>query len=178
LKIDNGITINHLHGKDIDQFKGTFNSYAGQVGIEYLERKYFYLSSEIGYVKLGGEAERPIGYPEAFTSREEWSFVHLNTIFRGRVSVSKTEIFAGIGPYLNILAGDSKMKNALYSGYTVPRTNWGGRVEAGINENTGRVKIGLYTSCLFPFSATVKTPYTSWDARSIAIYASVGYRLK
>jgi hypothetical protein len=178
LKMDNGITINHLHGSDIDQFKGTFNSYAGQVGIEYLERKYFYLSSGIGYVKSGGEAERPIGYTEPFSSREEWSYVHLNTTFRGRANINKTEVFAGIGPYLNILAGDNEMKNALYSGYTVPGTNWGGRLEAGVNENAGRVKIGLYASWLFPLSATVKTQYTSWDARSIGIYASVGYRLK
>ena len=178
LKVDNGITINHLHGNVIDQFKGTFNSYAGQVGIEYLERKYFYLSSGIGYVKLGGEAERPIGYSEPFTNREEWSYVHLNTIFRGRGSINKTEVFAGIGPYLNILAGDTKMKNTLYSGYTVPRTNWGGRLEAGVNDNAGRFKFGLYASYLFPFSAPVKTQYTSWDTRSIGIYASVGYRLK
>lgn len=178
LKIDNGITINHLHDSDFDQFKGTFNSYAGQIGIEYLERKYFYLSSGIGYVKLGGEAERPIGYVGEFTSREDWSFVQLNTIFRCRANVSKTEVFAGIGPYLNILAGDSKMKNDLYAGYSVPRTNWGGRLEAGVNENVERFKIGLYTSYLFPFSGTVKTPYISWDTRSIGIYASVGYRLR
>jgi len=178
LKIDNGITINHLHGSDIDQFKGTFNSYSGQVGIEYLERKHFYISSEIGYVKLGGEAERPIGYPDPFTSREEWSYVHFNTIFRGRASINKTEVFAGVGPYLNILAGDNQMKNTLYAGYTVPRTNWGGRLEAGVNENTGRLKIGLYASYLVPFSATVKTQYTSWDARSIGIYTSLGYRLR
>ncbi|PUZ19786.1 hypothetical protein DCM91_20140 [Chitinophaga costaii] len=56
--------------------------------------------------------------------------------------------------------------------------NWGGRIEAGFSESQGRCKIELYATYLMPFSATVSTPFSSWNARSWGAYVSIGYRLK
>lgn len=61
LKIDNGISMNSLKGKDFDLFPHKIVSYSGMLGVEYLQKKWFYLSSEVGYLKLGGKESGIVG---------------------------------------------------------------------------------------------------------------------
>jgi hypothetical protein len=177
LKISNGISINSLKGKRIDLFPGKINSYSGMLGVEYLQREWFYLSSEVGYLKLGGKESETIGDT---TSRDKqwWNYVQLNTSFRIRTSSRNMELYLGAGPYINLLVGSGAFNKEMYAGYTTQKYNWGCKTEAGINENINKFRIGLNCSYLLALSPVAKSPYTSMAARSLSIYLSVGYRLK
>lgn len=178
IKIDNGAAIYHAQSKDLNLFSGNITGYSGLVGLEYLEHKHFYLSSELGYLPQGGRGNSH-GEPD-LTEKESWGYLHANTTFRGKIVVSKTELFAGVGPYVNLLPGSDRMKADFWNQYDyhATRVNWGGRMEAGFNEFAGRYKIGVYASYLVGLSGTIKTVAADWDSRTLAVYLSVGYRLK
>jgi hypothetical protein len=177
IKFDNGITFNSLKGDKFDLFPGKVNAYSALVGLEYFERKWFYLSSEIGYLKLGGKDNGTIdGIPTH--NEQTWNYGQINTSFRARTTSRKTEFYLGGGPYANVLLGSGTFDNELYNGYTAERVNWGIKSELGITQNINKVRIGVNGSYLLPISATVKSQYTKMNLRSPAIYLSLGYRLK
>ncbi len=177
-KIDNGGTVSRLKNKGPDIFPGSVSAYSGLLGVEYLDRSHFYLSSEIGYLSQGGKTAQVSQTGALLHQKEAWSYVHLNTTFRGRVFVSKTELFAGMGLYMNKRLGNEASNTAIFDEFKANNLNWGGRLEAGFSELPGRFKIEIYATYLAPFSATASTPFTSWDSRSWGAYVSIGYRLK
>lgn len=177
LKIDNGISIYSLKGKKVDLFPGQISSYSGLLGVEYLEQKWFYLSSQIGFLKLGGKESPTIGDTTS-RDKQSWNYVQLNTSFRVRTQSRKTELYLGAGPYMNILVGSGAFNKEMYSGYSTQRANWGCKAEAGITENINRLRIGVNCSYLLAFSPVAKSQYTSMAARSLTFYLSLGYRLR
>lgn len=177
IKISNGVSLNSMKGDKFDLFPKQVVSYSGLLGLEYLESKWFYLSSEIGYLKLGGKENSTLnGVP--MHDKQTWDFAQLNTSFRLRANSRKSEFYLGAGPYLNLLVGSGKFNKALYDGYSTEKTNWGLKTEVGINENIEKFRIGLNCSYLVPFSPVVKSAFTSINARSLGLYVSLGYRLK
>jgi hypothetical protein len=177
IKFDNGVTWNHLKGKNFPLFDQQIVAYSGLLGIEYLQHKLFYLSSEAGYIQLGGKETAGIGAPE-LKDTETWNYVHLNTTFRLQGGDPVNSFFIGAGPYLNVLMGDRNISHAVYNGYGAQRLNWGCKAEAGYNKHLGSIVLGVNASWLLPISATVKSPYTSLNARSLGLYLSLGYPLK
>lgn len=177
IKIDNGISTNSVKKDRIDLFPNQIPSYSVLLGIEYLDRRWLYLSSEIGYIKLGGQEGGTLnGVP--LRGKQTWDYTQINTSIRLRATVSKTEFYLGAGPYLNMLLGSGDFHDSFYDGYSVPGTNWGCKAEIGINENINRFRAGLNCTYLVPFSPVFKSPYVSMDPKSITVYLSIGYRLK
>lgn len=176
-KVDNGVTINSLKGEDFDLFPRKIVSYSMMLGIEYFQRKWYYLSSEIGYLQLGGK-EGEMADDPASGDKQTWNYTQLNTSFRLRMPFSTSEIYIGAGPYLNLLLGSGGFEKDLYEGYTTQRANWGSKMEVGINGLLEKWKLGINCTYLLPFSAVAKSSYTTIDARSVSIYLSVGYRLE
>jgi len=168
LKIKNGIAINKMKGETVDLFGKQTVFYSGLLGVEYLQRKWFYLSSEAGYLKLGGK-ESTASADQAPREKQTWGFAHFNTSFRARVVYSKAEFYLGAGPYLNILLGSGTFDKPLYEGYAAQNTNWGGKMEVGINETINRVRVGVNCTYLLAASALAKSQYNLLDARSLAI---------
>lgn len=177
LKIDNGITINSLAGDKFDLFSNKTTSYSGLIGIEYYERKWFYLSSEIGYLKLGGKENGTI---DGLPTRDEqtWNYAQINTTFRAKAVKQKTEFYAGAGPYANVLLESASFNKSAYDGYSAERVNWGIKTEIGITQNINRLRIGLNFTYPVAVSAAVKSEYTNMHSRSPAFYISLGYRIK
>jgi len=175
-KVDNGVTINSLKGEDFDLFPRKIVSYSMMLGVEYFERKWYYLSSEIGYLQLGGK-EGEMSDDPASGDKQTWNYTQLNTSFRLRMPFSKSEIYIGAGPYLNLLLGSGGFEKDLYEAYRTQKSNWGSKMEAGINGIVDKYKIGFNCTYLLPFSSVAKSSYTKIDARSVSIYLSLGYRL-
>jgi hypothetical protein len=175
-KIDNGVTINSLKGEDFDIFPRKIATYSMMLGVEYFQRKWYYLSSEIGYLKLGGK-EGEMADDPASGDKQTWNYTQLNTSFRLRMGFSTSEVYIGAGPYLNLLLGSGGFEKELYTGYTTQRANWGSKLEAGVNGIIDRYKVGLNCTYLVPVSTVAKSSYTSIDARSVSIYLSLAYRL-
>src|SRR5690625_3642928 len=57
LKVNNGISISSVKSKKVDMLSKSMSAYSFSLGVDYLEKEHFYLSSEIGYLKKGGKEE-------------------------------------------------------------------------------------------------------------------------
>ncbi|WP_440133218.1 hypothetical protein [Chitinophaga sancti] len=179
LKIDNGFNTHSVKGEAIQLWEGKAYSYSGLLGVEYghLCRNIITFSSQLGYIREGGK-ESFIS-PESDRHVEDWSYVHLNTTIRLQ-SREKTSLYIGVGPYVNIRAGEETFKRAyLYEGYDVDKVNYGVKTEIGFNHPFGeRLQVGLNCTLLLPVSPMIHTDYVHDHLRSTGLYASVGYRLK
>ena len=107
LRLSGGINNTWMDG---DQFDTPCLTYTGSIGYDYLfDRDYndwYYLSSEIGYIKKDGV--------DALTGgRLNRNYLHLNTLFKVRYSFEYIMLFAGMGPCMDywVIAGgqDKKM---------------------------------------------------------------------
>ena len=54
IKIENGMTLSSMTRNEYDFFTHTATGYTARVGIDWLEHRWFYLSSEVGYMATGG----------------------------------------------------------------------------------------------------------------------------
>ncbi|NLR82583.1 hypothetical protein [Chitinophaga eiseniae] len=145
-------------------------------GVEYLHKKWFYLSSEIGYTAIGDRYDLIGGSDNRLVY---WDFAQLNTTFRARhvSSSGRTEFFAGAGAYVNILLNDNghtMYKNADYDTRTF---NTGIKTEAGIVRDINRFRVGLTGTYLLPLSSLATTPYARMDYRAWSISLGLGYKL-
>ncbi|TWF39847.1 hypothetical protein FHW36_105287 [Chitinophaga polysaccharea] len=146
-------------------------------GIEYLHKKWFYLSSEVGYVALGERHTLLVGRPGGNMSW--YNFAQVNTTFRARhLSPSAhTEFFAGAGPYLNILLNNNKKDHPLFEAYDTKTCNTGIKTEAGIVRNINRFRVGLTGNYLLRLSPVATSPHTKINYNVWGITLGLGYKL-
>lgn len=60
ITIYNGGAFSHLRKNGIEVLNNNISTYSGYISFEYLNRKNFYLSSQIGYNQLGGKENNPL----------------------------------------------------------------------------------------------------------------------
>jgi hypothetical protein len=180
LKIDNGVLLSSFSNKEnIPALSSKASSYTVQVGVDYLERNWFSLSSQIGYTRIGGhETNDLLTRPEWQTITEQKDYVQLNTTFRPYVKAASTKIFIGAGPTLSILAGNRNFGSTLYEGYHYNRFRVGGKAEVGITEDIKKFRFGLVGAYLLDLSPAAKSEFISLYNNAFSVMLTTGYRLK
>jgi hypothetical protein len=84
LKFDNGLTVSSFRSNPNLQILEDVNiNYSALLGIDFQQTKWFYFSSQIGYMKIGGNETNNglIGIPN-YKISENSDYLHLNTTFR------------------------------------------------------------------------------------------------
>lgn len=105
LKFSGGINSTWMGEK---QFDTPCLAYTGSIGYDYLldrdYRDWYYLSSEIGYVKRGGK-------DIASGAKLKMDYLHINTLFKVKYMFENLMLSAGIGPsvdYWIVMGGQDK----------------------------------------------------------------------
>ena len=181
IKIDNGVLFSSFRNElKLDILTQRNTSYATALGIDYLQKKHFYLSSQIGYLQIGGheknDALAGTGFGEAC---EQTSFVHLNTQFRYLIFTEKPfspSFFVSLGPFANILSGKKAFKS-YYQGYDFQNLYGGLKTELGITKDFRRLRLGLVGSYLYNLSPTAKSSALGLNSPSYSIMFTLGYRI-
>lgn len=193
LKFEGGTTMSYMRGK-ADLLADPKFSYVGGVGIDYMDKKYFYLSSSLYFQRKGAKDNNYVtiasGKEPVFNKLSvAKSFLHFNTTFRGRLPLKNGHFYLGAGPKLDLLLGhktyksmkDGKDDNIISSlGYRSSRWNIGAIFELGYNHNFGeKFVVGLKTDYMLDFrSVRKKYPqYTTLYNDNFRIMASFGIRL-
>ncbi len=198
VKISNGGAFSSVHA---DQGAGVLEnhvgSYSGFLGIEYLEKKWFMLSSEIGYFQQGGEEKEYVlvrDSPEDPGTMSSWTmkndYIQLNTTFRAMTTTYPLFLYAGAGPKLDILvSGKDIVPPGETKAGTLERCIWGLKTEIGIGyEINDRFRMELNGSYDFNFNKAGSMPVMSPETtpsiissdlsyRTFKVMATVGYRL-
>lgn len=185
LKLDNGMlstAYRNEYNREIADIPAY--TYVVNAGIDYLDCKWFYLSSQIGYTRIGGiqKAEPLPGVPWTGLTfpAERKSYVHLNTTFRGQKKYQNgLALFVGLGPYLNLRAGSNEFSNEILKYHYKLTSYYGGKGEIGFTLDIQKVRFGLSAFHLRSLSPAAKglewvleLSNHNWGAS-----ASVGYRI-
>ncbi len=181
IKIENGILINsYKNNLNLDIMNLQTPSYFSSIGIDYLQKRNYYLSSQIGFLRLNGKEKFNNGIEEIKIS-EKANYIHLNTTFRYLLSQKKNwELFVGGGPYVNFLLGNKNFMSSIYKNfYKYNSVHFGATPELGLyTREINKFKIGLVSKYLFNLTPSVKTEGVKLNNSTYVVNIALNYNLK
>jgi hypothetical protein len=195
LKIQTGISISKLFfdnslTKESD-FNNKVNSFTGLIGVEYLNFKYFNLSSNIGYNKKGGKEVFEVIDPEgnSLGNKEviiRLDYLTLNTTINFKLPIkNKLFPFIEIGPRIDYLFSYSDDVNFIKGFEDNDKLNkviYGAIVGGGLKYSLHRFQIGLVAEYYLNFNKMAD--YSALDInielydRTYTLNLLLGYKLK
>lgn len=178
IKIDNGILFSSYdNSKNLPILYDKVRTYSVNLGADYFEKKWFYLSSQVGYTKLGGKEENPFLADELKHVKESKNYLHMNTTFRAFKEISGLKIFVGLGPYLNILTGSKKFQSSIYHDFYDLKTYAGGKGEVGITHDINKFRIGLIGTYMLNLTPVASSVALDLRNNNFGAVVSIGYLL-
>lgn len=172
LKLDNSILVtSYTNNKDLPILHDKLSVHSISLGADYLDKKWFYLSSQLGYFKIGGKEN----YYEIEPQKS--SYIHLNTTFRIYKEYTDLVFFIGAGPYLNILTGSKKFETLDYRDYYDKKTYVGGKGEIGVTCDINRFRIGIIGNYMLSVTPTASSTGLNLKNNNLGGSISIGYLL-
>lgn len=139
IRVNNGFLITSLNSSNYDILNNHLISYTSSIGLDYLHRPYFSVSSEIGYTKIGGSdkifIQSDVNTKKHITIKEKKDYLQLNTTFRIKMPLGYNYLYMGIGPNISLLLNNNKFSNLNFSGYKLSQFLYGIKSEIGANVN-------------------------------------------
>jgi hypothetical protein len=183
VKIDNGIGFSQMKSNQNNLFTKNYCSYNIGVGLEYLEYKYFYISSKIIYLNRGGKDEMIVtnesGESILKNLCENWNFISFNTTLRTKISLKEHFFYFGIGPFIDVLIGSDNFSNTGFTTYKADKILFGICPELGFNYFlTHKMYLGLNCAYNHSFIPLVKHDNIKLYNKSFNCLISFGYKLK
>lgn len=185
IKIENGISIATQTFKISggDRFTGeTIHPYQMSIGIEYLNKDWFYLSSSAGYIRKGedGILNSAVDGPSLSTISTAYDYITVNTTFRVYKTTSGgIEFYAGAGPRLDFNINAKLKGDFLNESLDIEEANKviiGLKTEAGINYHFGKMQVGLNFSYLPSFIKPIEDSILK--DRTFTVGLVLGYALR
>ena len=181
IKTESGISISSMKTNYIDILNTNLVKYSFLFGCDYLEYKYFYLSSELGVVRLGGKEQNASYGNSPFEFSESWNYFHVNTTFRLRYPIRNTFIYIGAGPKIDILVKSNKFNNSFF--YNIPcgleQISFGSNIETGFCTNFNRLQVGVNIKYLLNLRKKIGNISSGALERNAFLFSIVlGYRIK
>ena len=189
IKIENGLSISSINSTKFNLLNDNLYRYSLLLGCDYLEHRYFYLSSGIGYIQKGGtdniiqldENTHPVN---TIPIKGKWDYLHLNTSLRIRYPFEKSHLYLGAGLKADVLTSSTdNNKSYLSEGYKMASIIPGMKIEMGINREVKRLVIGVNASYLIDFKDAGKSilpidgAHNKLRASNTLLLFTLGYRL-
>lgn len=172
IKLNNGFLVTKTTNKKGNFMKDNLMTYAISLGIDYFEHDYYYLSSEVGYIKLGAKENNSYIDNKHTPVSETWNNVQFNTTFRVRYPLQSFFIYLGLGPKIDLLLDKNKFSsNFLQDIPERNRLNIGAKSEIGFAYDFPKIRIGVNYSYNFNFMSVAKGLYNYQHILAL----SVGY---
>lgn len=119
-------------------------------GIDYLNKKHYNLSSNIGYIQRGGRGEIPLTDSDGnltdstVTSKPELNYFSINTVIELKYPIKKNFIpFLSIGPRLDLLTSYSDHFDSLDDISELNNISFGLLIGGGIKYELTNFQIGI-----------------------------------
>lgn len=180
IRLENGFSFSSLKSDRVPMFTDNIQRYAFLVGADYWEHSYWNLSSEIGYVTKGGK-EKDLILDDNIANDyiESQNYLHLNTTFRVKYSISQTHFYVGIGPKVDILVKERRDNDFMLKEYEYRKLNWGLKPEIGLYQTLkDKIRVGLSASYLLNFRGMMHSPYIIKKDNTFLLTFSLGYMFK
>lgn len=169
--VDNGISISHLN----KMYDENLSRYSLEMGINYLERDWFFLSSGLGYQQMGGAFSYlqidNIGSGVEMKEKAMVKYISLNTLMNLKLENEKWLCYLGVGPSLYVNVDDDR-----FSSYAEAKSVVAGlKTTVGVRYKFDRMWLGVNFSYLPCFGDLLET--TS-KVTNFGIGLSIGYNLR
>jgi hypothetical protein len=154
------------------------------VGIEYFERKYWSISSNIGYLRNGGKEPYPIldyngNLISMTTASARFDYLSVNTTFNLKFPIEERWIpFLGIGPRVDFLINHDHTFSYFDSPGTLRKQSYGLVVAAGIRYQFSRFQLGLKGDHLFNFNKLASIGHETNQANASMLSLTFGVKFK
>ncbi len=168
LNIQGGTSISKLDWKigtqDIEPFKQILIGYSVFAGIDYFDKTYFNLSSNLGFIRKGGKGTftitNQLGEPiDEFTQKVKLDYVTVNTTFDIKYPIRNKIIpFISVGPRIDYLINYSKEIDGLNDINALEKYNIGLILGGGIKYNFSKIQIGLRADYYLNFNKIADWP--------------------
>jgi len=159
-------------------------------GIEYLNKDYFNLSTNIGYLVKGGKDEYDfVNLTSEILMRKEkkvkLNYITLNTLLDFKYPINDKIIpFVSIGPRIDYLLSYSDVLDKLDEINELDKLSFGLSVGAGVRYQLSKVRFGIRTDYYVNFNEIAEWPSQSGNLggkisdKTLLINLSIGYVLK
>lgn len=189
IKIENGLSISSMNSTKFNLLNDNLYTYAVLLGCDYLEHRYFYLSSGIGYIQKGGvdnviqldENAHPLN---TISMKGKWDYLHLNTSLRIKYPFKKNHLYIGAGLKADVRTSSTDSNHSyLHEGYKMASIIPGMKIEMGFNREMKRLIIGVNASYLIDFKDAGKSillidgARNNLSASNALLSFTLGYRL-
>jgi len=195
LKIQGGTSIStldwKLNGIDVRAFEKTLIGYSFFAGIDYLDKQYFNLSSNIGMVRKGGKGTIPLmsiggDIITEYIEKATLDYLTINTTIDFKYPVKETIYpFISFGPRFDYLLCSSNLFNAISEFDGMKSTSIGIILGGGLKYDISNLQFGLRADYYLNFSDKVAewTINSAGDGGQVFVNAftinlTIGYRLK
>ena len=180
IKIENGLSYSSMDSKKFSMLGENITNYSFLAGCDYFDHKFYYISSEIGFIQIGGkETKVPTSNNALIDLQDTWQYIHLNTTLRLKYQYKESHVFVGIGPKLDVLVSSNKFTDAIYAGgYEMNKFAAGCKGEIGIAQDINKIRLGLNYSYLLNFGGVGKSIYNNVSNKTSTVMFSIGYRFK
>lgn len=176
LKINNGLSISNIQGDNFSILGKSIKTYSIFLGIDYFSKKYYEISSEIGYIKKGGE-ERELPLNNSLLNIvEKKGYININTTFRGKYPILNSYIYVGVGPKIDFITADNKFESEYFFGYKFSKITYGLKMEVGMNQILRKnLFVGINACNWINFNNIAYSNYMKLKNRSLSIFVTIGY---
>lgn len=171
-KIENGISISSL--KNLDRT----TNYQVSIGLDYLDRDWYELSSEVGYIRKGSKIkhhiymDESISIPDIIKLDLDPHYVTINTTFRLKAKRERETYYAGVGPRVDFKINDPDIHVPVNE--YLPKTEtvlYGLKCEAGFKYSFSSIDLGINVAYLPSFNKLID----GLRDRTFTLGLSVGY---
>jgi hypothetical protein len=181
LNMQAGVSISNLHSK-ID---GTNYTFLGQtrddpsafIGMEYLERKYWSISSNVGFVRKGGKEANwdSVGGPE-ITTTETFDYLSVNTLFNVKYPLGKWVPYVGIGPRVDFMLSHEHTFPYFENPGFLKDRSYGLEAAIGLRYAFSSFLVGIRAEHLYNFNHLVSLEWETNSTHTSILSATIGYR--
>jgi len=177
IKIENGFAIANLKLKNIKFNDRSFLPYQMSVGLDYMDKGWFMLSSNVGYLRKGCSM-KGVDIDPNVKVKMKFDYLTANTTFRVKTpSLENVTAYAGVGPRLDVfLKGSAQVEDLRDEKlHGIRNFQIGLKTEVGLNYDIQRIQLGLNFSYLPTFNSVFERGEVK--DRTFTFGLSVGYIL-
>lgn len=180
IHVENGINISRFAKGELPIFTSPIRNYTSSIGIDYLEHKYWFLTSDCSFFQRGGE-ERDV-YDEngkELIFKESKKYLSLGTSVNAKYTFQNVRVFIGVGPRIDLLLENTGMNNIVFSPNEFKRVCWGIKPRVGIyNKFKSNIVVGLNAASIIDFSPIMSSKWMGHRNVDFLCCFSIGYSFK
>ena len=188
ISIQSGLVASKLDWEASSFTNSAYNSYRQSIpvfiGFDYLNKKYFNLSSQVGYVEKGGQGAGTRLNGVDFKSETWAKYVSFNTCGNVKYQFDKRiTVYANIGPRIDFLVdSDNSFFKVYQKNNGLNKINVGLTYGAGIKYRVNKTIIGFSTNRNYNFNPIVDLSSSGTEVKvndqTLLLLFSLGYDLK